>query len=37
VEDVVGLYMDPPAHAVVVPIDEKLQIQALDRTSRVYP
>lgn len=32
VEDVVGLYMDPPAHAVVVSIDEKSQIQALDRT-----
>jgi hypothetical protein len=31
VEDVVGLYMDPPAHAVVVSIDEKSQIQALDR------
>ena len=32
VEDVVGLYMNPPAHAVVVSIDEKSQIQALDRT-----
>jgi transposase len=31
VEDVVGLYMDPPKHAVVVSIDEKSQIQALDR------
>jgi hypothetical protein len=31
VEDVVGLYMHPPAHAVVLSIDEKLQIQALDR------
>jgi len=28
VEDVVGLYMDPPLHAVVVSIDEKSQIQA---------
>jgi transposase len=32
VEDVVGLYMHPPAHAVVLSIDEKSQIQALDRT-----
>ncbi len=32
VEDVVGLYMHPPAHALVLSIDEKTQIQALDRT-----
>ncbi|CCG42739.1 Integrase catalytic region (fragment) [Magnetospirillum molischianum DSM 120] len=32
VEDIVGLYMNPPAHAIVVSIDEKSQIQALDRT-----
>ena len=32
VEDVVGLYMDPPTHAVVLSIDEKSQIQALERT-----
>jgi hypothetical protein len=32
--DVVGLYLDPPAHAVVLSIDEKSQIQALDRTQR---
>src|SRR5207302_9130847 len=32
VEDIVGLYMRPPAHAVVLSIDEKSQIQALDRT-----
>jgi transposase len=31
--DVVGLYVDPPAHAVVLSVDEKSQIQALDRTS----
>ena len=31
-EDVVGLYVDPPAHAVVLSVDEKSQIQALDRT-----
>ena len=30
--DVVGLYVDPPAHAVVLSVDEKSQIQALDRT-----
>src|ERR1700757_403693 len=30
--DIVGLYVDPPAHAVVLWIDEKSQIQALDRT-----
>jgi hypothetical protein len=30
--DVVGLYVDPPAHAVVLNVDEKSQIQALDRT-----
>lgn len=32
VEDVVGLYIDPPTHAVVLSIDEKRQIQALERT-----
>ena len=37
VEDVVGLYMDPPAHAVVLSIDEKSQIQALDRTQPGLP
>ncbi len=30
--DVVGLYVDPPAHAVVLSVDEKSQIQALGRT-----
>lgn len=30
--DVVGLYMDPPTDAVVLSVDEKTQIQALDRT-----
>ena len=30
---VVGLYVDPPAHAVVLSVDEKSQIQALDRTA----
>jgi Winged helix-turn helix len=37
VKDVVGLYMNPPAHAVVVSIDEKSQIQALDRTQPGLP
>ena len=37
VEDVVGLYMDPPCHAVVLSIDEKSQIQALDRTQPGLP
>ena len=32
VRDVVGLYVDPPAHAVVLAVDEKSRIQALDRT-----
>jgi hypothetical protein len=33
--EVVGLYVDPPAHAVVLSIDEKTKNQALDRISRV--
>ena len=36
-EDVVGLYMAPPAHAIVLSIDEKSQIQALDRTQPGLP
>jgi transposase len=35
--DIVGLYLDPPAHAVVLSIDEKSQIQALDRTQQGLP
>jgi len=35
--DVVGLYVDPPAHAIVLSIDEKSQIQALDRTQPSLP
>ena len=35
--DVVALYVDPPAHAVVLSIDEKSQIQALDRTQPGLP
>jgi hypothetical protein len=30
--DIVGLYVDPPAHAVVLSLDENSKIQALDRT-----
>src|SRR6202049_3289768 len=37
VEDVIGLYMHPPAHAVVLSIDEKSQIPALDRTQPGLP
>jgi len=37
VEGIVGLYVDPPAHAVVLSIDEKSQIQALDRTQPGLP
>jgi transposase len=35
--DVVGLYVAPPAHAVVLSVDEKSQIQALDRTQPGLP
>src|SRR5436190_3757866 len=35
--DVAGLYVDPPAHAVVLSVDEKSQIQALDRTQPGLP
>jgi transposase len=37
VRDVIGLYVDPPAHAVVLSVDEKSQIQALDRTQPGLP
>ena len=37
VRDIVGLYMNPPAHAVVFCVDEKAQIQALDRTQPLFP
>src|ERR1700680_138973 len=36
-EDVVGLYMNPPDHALVFCVDEKSQIQALDRTQPGLP
>ena len=35
--DVVGLYLNPPDHAVVLCVDEKSQIQALDRTQKGLP
>jgi transposase len=37
VEDIVGLYLDPPERALVLSIDEKSQIQALDRTQPGLP
>ena len=37
VVDVVGLYMNPPEHAVVLCLDEKSQIQALDRAAPILP
>src|SRR6187397_882740 len=37
VQDVVGLYLDPPEHALVLSVDEKSQIQALDRTQPGLP
>lgn len=37
VQDVVGLYLDPPDNAMVLSVDEKTQIQALDRTQPLLP
>jgi len=37
VRDIVGLYLNPPAHAAVFCVDEKPQIQALDRTQPLLP
>lgn len=37
VRDVVGLYMAPPEHAIVLCVDEKSQVQALDRTQPLLP
>lgn len=37
VRDIVGLHIDPPAHTAVLSIDEKSQIQALDRTQPGLP
>jgi len=36
-QDVVGLYLNPPEHALVLSVDEKSQIQALDRTQPGLP
>jgi putative transposase len=37
VRDIVGLYLDPPEHAVVLCVDEKTQIQALERSQPMLP
>ena len=37
VRDIVGLYLDPPHGAVVLAVDEKSQMQALDRTAPMLP
>ena len=37
VQDIVGLYMSPPSRALVLCVDEKSQIQALDREQPVLP
>ena len=37
VSDVVGLYLNPPEKAVVLCVDEKAQVQALDRTAPILP
>src|SRR5688572_24262527 len=37
VRDIVGLYINPPEHAIVLCVDEKAQIQALDRTQPLLP
>jgi transposase/transposase-like protein len=37
VRDVVGLYLDPPQNAIVLCVDEKSQIQALNRTQPILP
>jgi transposase len=37
VRDIVGLYMNPPDHAIVLCVDEKSQVQALNRTQPIFP
>jgi len=37
IRDVVGLYLDPPEKAIVLCVDEKSQVQALDRTAPILP
>jgi transposase len=36
-QDIVGLYLNPPEHALILCVDEKSQIQALDRTQPILP
>ena len=37
IRDIIGLYIDPPEHAIVLCVDEKSQIQALERTQPLLP
>jgi putative transposase len=37
VRDVIGLYLNPPGHALLLCLDEKRQVQALERTQPVLP
>ena len=37
VRDITGLYLNPPEHAIVLSVDEKSQVQALDRTQPILP
>jgi transposase len=37
VRDIVGLYLNPPGHAIVLSVDEKSQVQALNRTQPILP
>jgi len=37
VRDIVGLYLNPPEHAIVLCVDEKTQVQALDRSQPILP
>jgi hypothetical protein len=37
VRDIVGLYLNPPEQAIVLCLDEKSQVQALDRTAPILP
>jgi transposase len=37
VRDIAGLYLNPPEHAIVLCVDEKSQVQALDRTQPILP
>src|SRR5260370_23469285 len=37
VRDITGLYLNPPEHAIILCVDEKSQVQALDRTQPILP